>query len=89
MTPSNTPFRLHWVVFGHNTDDSAERIHDLLRSEGITPAEYVIYGTTRAILQNMGLPVNTSQVFHGGYHVGDLEALKTQLYTLKRIHGEI
>ena len=89
MTTTLNSFRNNWVIFGHNTDGTAEQMYDLLRSEGITPTEYAIYNTVRGVLLAMGISIDTSQVFHGGFHVGDLAALKTQLYTLKRIHGEI
>jgi hypothetical protein len=90
---TSADWRKNWVGFStlyEGSDDTVNDLVSLLSTEGIHHNWWSIYGSLRAISGGMGLSIDRSHVFHGSKYVGSsVEEVKTYIYTLKRIYGEI
>lgn len=64
-----------WAVVGHTANDSIDKLYDKLRSHGIKPKEFMLYGDIRTFIRANDLPENEALAFHKGYYVGPLDMI--------------
>jgi hypothetical protein len=84
-------WRENWVCFSPMHDaKEVDLMVEIMREEGIYQYWHTIYGNVRAILLSMGLNISKPHIFQGTKYIGSsVEDLKTHIYTMKRMHGEI
>lgn len=77
-----------WAIIGHSANEDISYLYDKLRTYGIKPKEFMLYGDIRTFVRANELPENEAIAFHHGLYVGGIDNVDTYINELKRTLGE-
>lgn len=68
-----TPFENGWAIVGSPTHDSIDKLWGKLKTYGIKPKEFMMYGDIRTFVRANELNEDEAIAFHKGRYIGNLE----------------